>query len=98
MYQITIKKLIPCNVILGGALNEQVLQALIDFIYGVSWAKLFWLDTYFVESKVFEFCNSLELAKGSLSELIDYVLKFWLKRSHFEMKLEALTRWLKCDH
>lgn len=104
VYQIAIKKLVLRNVISGRALNEQVLQALgiwndlFDFIYGFSWAKSFQLNTYFVESQVFEFCNSLELAKGSLGELIDYVLKFWLKRSHFEVKLEALTRWLECDH
>lgn len=56
VYQIAIKKLVLRNVISGRALNEQVLQALgiwndlFDFIYGVSWAKSFQLNTYFVES------------------------------------------------
>lgn len=55
-HRIVLKKLIMLSVISGWALNEQVLQALgiwdelFDFIYDVSWVKLFRLDMHYVES------------------------------------------------
>lgn len=71
MYQGVILKFKGLGIFLVRVLKEPVLQVLdiwdeiFRFIYDLWWTKLFRIDIYYIESWVYEFYNSLELAKGS---------------------------------